>query len=218
MRCRGRFEVCLGPLDGKLTELATKLGKPRGQVLRDAVTLYAKAVETGKLSLVMAILDGHVPVTATGGVNININIDQLIQNIADTVRQTVAGNIVKIRLTERERSELRDVAADVARWARVVSLQTPESAASQAALSIETLERWRKRILNAVKTVERRGLTLEDLANSQSPDAPLAKLALEALKLIEVALETAKADRSERMSKASLLIAKARELTKYERN
>ena len=105
MTCKRPAKVCLGDVDGELTELATKLGKPRSLIVRDAVKLYKRAVETGKLSLVMAILDGYVPVTASG-VNININIDQLIQNIAETIRQ-------EFRQIKARRIDVNLYAADI---------------------------------------------------------------------------------------------------------
>ena len=199
----------------ELRRLASANRKKFSEVVRDAIDLYIRLSAKGVLSAARMLVEG--PQAAPVVINQigEINVGQLVEKLTAIEEMIKANtvNIVKIRLTERERRELKSITDDVARWAKLIAGMTPDYAANQAALSIEALERWRKRILDAVKTVEKRGLTLEDLASSQSQDAPLAKQALEVLKLVELALETAKADRGERIPRASTPVVEGLEGT-----
>lgn len=196
----------------RFREIAIRRGMKMSQLIEHVLSVYIQLEERNLWTVAEFMARGGV----VNQININTvyNFGTLIEKL-ERIEQLISAQnavVVKIKLSETERSALRDVINTVVDYARTLVAKRPEEAASAVVLGLQFLERVRKKILDATKMVQRRGITLEDLANSQSPDAELARRALETLRFVELAVETAKADRDRRASLANQLIATAQQL------
>lgn len=180
------------------------------QYIEHVLSIHFKLVDLGLWHQVEALAEGGTIFAPT----VNINIGTLIERL-DRIEQLISANnayIIKLKLTDREKSLLKEAIDVTLNYARVLSQKRPEEALTTLIVGLNSFEAIRKKILDAVKTAERRGLTLEDLANSNSQDAPLAKAAVEVLKFLELAISAARADRDKRDSMVNQVIAYARRL------
>ncbi len=200
----------------KVRKAAAEKQVKMSQYIEHVLSIHFKLVEKGLWHQVEALAEGGIIFAPA----VNINIGTLIERL-DRIEQLISANnayIVKLKLTDREKSLLKEAIDVVLNYAKVLSQKRPEETLTTIVMGLNSFEAIKKKILDAVKTVEKRGLTLEDLANSNSQDAPLAKAAVEALKFLELAILAARADRDKRDSMVNQVIAYARRLKNYALN
>lgn len=52
MTCKKPIHICVGNLDKELEDLAKRLGKPKSQIVRDALMLYIEMSKKGRVVVV----------------------------------------------------------------------------------------------------------------------------------------------------------------------
>ena len=196
------------------------------EIARRAISLYLDLRKAGLLPAIEMMLQNKANAgnVAAGMPIINFGNINFVQTLIDKVNkieelisaQTV--NVVKIKLTHAEKIKLREALDMVIPIASGLAHKGPDEVATYAVTAHETISRMLRELVRVAEKIERRGITLDDIAKSQSPDADLATVAVKALRLLYTLRELAKTDRREkdkRMHLASTGIAIARELVNY---
>lgn len=105
MPCSSPCRICL-PKEYKVR--VSVLGRPLSAVVRDALELYLRLHERGMIYTVLAMLESpQVPISSAAVVNINI--DKIVNNIAERVESIVAQHVDN----RRRRVDISMYAADI---------------------------------------------------------------------------------------------------------